>query len=97
LNEYFQGMGISGFFNQCVCIVDYFGVCNRIYKGVELMGVNVGKSVNVLFPGKKRIKRILHEDYQGLYVNYQNKIIRVKPHLNEFKENNTNTYIAKGR
>lgn len=57
------------------------------------MTVNVGKQVNVLIPGRRKFKRVLHEDYQGLFVKYKNEVIRVKPKLNEFNENNTRSYV----
>lgn len=55
---------------------------------------NVGKKVNVLLPGRRKFQRTLHEDYQGLFVKYNNQILRVRPDLNEFGENNTDTYLV---
>jgi len=54
---------------------------------------NVGKKVKVAIPGKRSIERVLKEDHQGLYVDYQNEVIRVDPVLNEFGEHNTRNYI----
>lgn len=55
---------------------------------------NVGKMVNVKLPMvEKRIERILHEDCDGIFIKYKNKLIRVKPKLNDFGENNTKSYV----
>jgi len=61
-----------------------------------MLDPNIGKKVSILFPNKQLyIRRVLKEDYQGLFVDFNKQKLRVEPKLNAFGENNTNSYIVK--
>lgn len=58
------------------------------------MDANIGIKVSVWIPGIRVIERVLHEDFNGLYVNYKNKVVRVKPHLNQAGNKIPKSYVA---
>lgn len=58
------------------------------------MDENIGSKVSVWIPGIRVIERVLHEDFEGLYVNYKNKTVRVKPHLNRTVDIRSKAYVA---
>ena len=56
---------------------------------------DIGKTVTITFPHYGRITRVLCEDYQGLYVKYQNRRVSVRPDRSGMGEVIPGYYLAK--
>lgn len=58
------------------------------------MNLDIGKPVTVTFPHYKKVKRILHEDKEGLCVHYAGQRVSVRPDTNSLGEPIRGYYIG---
>lgn len=58
------------------------------------MNQDMGKSVIVTFPHYQKIKRILHEDEEGLYIYYSGQRVSVRPDTNTLGKPINGHYIG---